>query len=521
MALSPRLELRQSQTLVMTPQLQQAIKMLQLSNLELNEYVEREVERNPLLELGEPSEGPTERSDPMERERSRATERAEADDGMPSANSRLSEPGDISSGKEAPLDADYENVFDSDAPSVSPSPNAGEPTVDPKLGSANWQEGRGGGGRGDGGPDLEQTLSESVSLHDHLEAQLTLALRDPTDLMIGHYLIDLVNEAGYLTDTLESAADRLGCSIEDAERVLGVLQTFDPAGVFARDLKECLAIQLREKDRYDPIMAVFLDNLELLGRRDFAGLRRVCSVDAEDLAEMISDIQSLNPKPGLAFGFDQIQAVVPDVYIREGADGGWLVELNADTLPKVLVNSRYYAELGRKARDSKAKAYVTDCLHSANWLVKSLDQRARTILKVATEIVRQQDGFFVHGVTHLRPLNLRAIAEAIEMHESTVSRVTANKYLACSRGLFEMKYFFTSAIPSSGTGDAHSSEAVRFRIRELIDAENPKAILSDDQLVEILRKSGIEIARRTVAKYREAMNIPSSVQRRRAKAMSS
>jgi RNA polymerase sigma-54 factor len=515
MALSPRLELRQSQTLVMTPQLQQAIKMLQLSNIELNEYVEREIERNPLLEIGEASETP----EPSDRREMNGDDSA-ARDGLAAVDSKLSEPGDPSSGNDAPLDTDYENVFDSDGPSVSPNAVSGEGLGDPKLGASGWLDSRGGGG-GEGNPDLEQTLSEGASLRDHLEEQLALAFADPGDRMIGHYLIDMVNESGYLGDSLEAAADRLGCTIETAERVLRVLQSFDPSGVCARDLKECLAIQLREKDRLDPIMEVFLDNLELLARRDLVALRRVCNVDGEDLAEMISDVQMLNPKPGLAFGFEQIHAVVPDVYVREGADGGWVVELNADTLPKVLVNSRYYAELGKRAQDSKSKAYVTECLHSANWLVKSLDQRAKTILKVATEIVRQQDGFFVNGVRYLRPLNLRAIAEAIEMHESTVSRVTANKYLACSRGIFEMKYFFTSSIPASGTGDAHSSEAVRFRIRELIDAEDPKAILSDDQLVDILKRSGIEIARRTIAKYRESMNIPSSVQRRRLKTMAS
>jgi RNA polymerase sigma-54 factor len=516
MALSPRLELRQSQTLVMTPQLQQAIKMLQLSNIELNEYVEQEVERNPLLEIGEANEGPAD----AEGDR-HAPDRAESDGGLAAVDSKLKEPGDPSSGDDAPLDTSYENVFDSDGPAGSPSSGSGDAAGDPTLGPAGWLDGRGGGGGGgEGNPDLEQTLSEGASLHDHLEEQLVLAFADPTERMIGHYLIDLVNEAGYLTDTLEAVADRLGCAVEDAERVLAVLQTFDPPGVFARSLKECLAIQLREKNRLDPVMEVFLDHLELLARRDMVALRRACNVDGEDLAEMITDLQALNPKPGLAFGTEQIHAVVPDVYIREGGDGGWIVELNTDTLPKVLVNSRYYAELGRRSKDNKAKAYVTECLNSANWLVKSLDQRAKTILKVATEIVRQQDGFFAHGVTHLRPLNLRAIAEAIEMHESTVSRVTANKYLSCSRGIFEMKYFFTSSIPASGAGDAHSSEAVRFRIRELIDGEQPMSVLSDDQLVEILRKSGIEIARRTVAKYREAMHIPSSVQRRRSKTLS-
>jgi RNA polymerase sigma-54 factor len=298
------------------------------------------------------------------------------------------------------------------------------------------------------------------------------------------------------------------------ENVLKTIQRFDPTGVGARSLAECLALQLKERNRLDPAMQALLDNLELLAKRDVQTLLRLTQVSSEDLADMIAEIKQLNPKPGLKFGTETIQPVVPDIYVKDNPQGGYSVELNSDTLPRVLVNTRYYATTS-KAKD--AKAYLTDCLNNANWLVRSLDQRARTILKVATEIVRQQDGFFVSGVTHLRPLNLRVIAEAIGMHESTVSRVTANKYLATPRGTFELKYFFTSAIQSAEGGEAHSAEAVRHHIRELIDNEAPANILSDDRIVEILRKTGIDIARRTVAKYREAMRIPSSVERRRLK----
>jgi len=308
--------------------------------------------------------------------------------------------------------------------------------------------------------------------------------------------------------------------VSDVETVLARLQKFDPAGVFARSLSECLALQLREKNRLDPAMQALLDNLDLLARRDMPGLMRVCGVDAEDIAEMAAEIRALDPKPGLAFESEVTQTLVPDVFVRPNTDGGWLVELNSETLPKVLVNARYHAKVAKGAKTKADKIYLSECLNSANWLVKSLDQRANTILKVASEIVRQQDGFFAHGVQHLRPLNLRTIAEAIDMHESTVSRVTSNKYIATARGIYEMKFFFSSAIASSDGGEAHSAEAVRSRIRDLIEAEKPDEILSDDRLVEILKGSGIDIARRTVAKYREGLKIPSSVQRRRLKTLS-
>lgn len=335
--------------------------------------------------------------------------------------------------------------------------------------------------------------------------------------MIGQYLIDLVDDAGYLPADLGQAAERLGASQQAVDEVVAVLQKFDPPGVCARNLSECLAIQLRELDRYDPAMQALVEHLDLLAKRDIAGLRKLCGVDDEDITDMIAEIRRLDPKPGLKFGTSRTQTMVPDVYVRPGPDGGWHVELNSDTLPRVLVNQTYYAELSKTIRKDGDKSYFTDCLQNATWLVRALDQRARTILKVATEIVRQQDGFFTYGVAHLRPLNLKAVADAIQMHESTVSRVTANKYMATNRGSFELKYFFTASIASADGGEAHSAEAVRHHIKQLIDGEAPSAILSDDTIVERLRASGIDIARRTVAKYREAMRIPSSVQRRRDK----
>ncbi|MDQ8731892.1 RNA polymerase factor sigma-54, partial [Bradyrhizobium sp. LHD-71] len=333
----------------------------------------------------------------------------------------------------------------------------------------------------------------------------------------GQYLIDLVDEAGYVPADLSHVADQLGASPADVESVLTTIQKFDPVGICARSLSECLAVQLRDRDRYDPAMRALVENLDLLARRDVAALRKVCGVDDEDLAEMISEIRQLDPKPGLKFSSTRVQTVVPDVFVRPGPDGGWLVELNSDTLPKVLVNQSYYSELAGNLRKGEDKSYFADCLQNATWLVRALDQRARTILKVSTEIVRQQDGFFQHGIARLRPLNLKVVADAIQMHESTVSRVTANKYMATPRGIVELKYFFTAAIASADGGDAHSAEAVRHRIKQLIDAENPNDILSDDAIVEMLKAAGIDIARRTVAKYREAMRIPSSVQRRRDK----
>lgn len=508
MALAPRLELRQGQALVMTPQLQQAIKLLQLSNLELGEFVEQELERNPLLEAstGEP-------------EPERAAERENDGDFEPQSGAEtalsLSEDGPPPS-RDGDLDIDYENVYADESRSDAANDAA---AAAPGPTGSDWQNLKtgGAGSGGDGEFSLEATLTREPTLSEHLTEQLHMALKEPRARMIGAYLIDQVNETGYITTDIAEVAERLGADLAETESVLKVLQTFDPVGICARNLKECLAIQLAERDRLDPTMQIFLEHLELFARRDFDLLMKLCGADREDIASMIEDIRTCNPKPGLAFGGEPIVPVIPDVFIRQRADGTWAIELNSETLPRVLVNQQYYAEVSKIPGDPKAKAYLSECLNNANWLVKSLDQRARTILKVASEIVRQQDAFLVHGIQHLRPLNLRTVADAISMHESTVSRVTANKYIATPRGIFEMKYFFTSSINATEGGEAHSAEAVRHRIKELIEAEHGDAVLSDDNIVDILKGAGIDIARRTVAKYREALNIPSSVQRRREK----
>jgi len=500
MGLSPRLDLRQTQGLVMTPQLQQAIKLLQMSNLDLSAYVEQELERNPLLERDDrPAfEAPAARDEP----------RPDAE-----AAVIVDRGGDGGEGP-APLDHDYNTDRDESG--------AGDMVSDPSqglgLGAGSW----GSGGRadfGDAGPDLEATLSRPPGLRDHLEEQMTLDLSDPIDRAVGAHLLAHLDPCGYLATTVDQAAATLGLPPERIEAVLTRMQDFDPPGIFARSLRECLALQLADRDRLDPAMEALLDNLELVARRDMAALRQRCGVDAEDLRDMIAEIRALDPKPALRFDGEPIQTVVPDVIMRAHPDGGWLIELNAETLPRVLINRRYLAHIGAAGREDKAaRAFLSDRLQTANWLVKALDQRATTILKVAGEIMRQQDRFLSQGIQALRPLILRDVADAIGMHESTVSRVTSNKFIATPRGLFELKYFFTQAINStSAGGEAHSAESVRARIKTLIDAEPPAKVLSDDRIVSLLQGEGVDIARRTVAKYRESMGIPSSVQRRREK----
>jgi RNA polymerase sigma-54 factor len=501
MALTQRLQIRQSQALVMTPQLMQAIKLLQLSNLDLVAYVEAELERNPLLDRG-------------------AEEDASASPGTTEAPGAPAEAGEGWTGGEAQAtdSSSTEDRFDNGLDDNFADDGEPRPAraADTPAGYSEWA-GVGSGGRDDADYNLEAFVSAETTLADWLREQLTLAIADPVQRMIGQYLIDLVDEAGYLASDLETVAEKLGTSVGQIEKVLAILQNFDPPGICARDLAECLALQLRERDRLDPAMQALITRLDLLAKRDFAALKKICGVGDEDIADMVAEIRRLNPKPGLAFGSAVVQPIVPDVFVRPGPDGGWIVELNSDTLPKVLVNQSYYAEVSTTARRDTEKSYLSECLQNATWLVRALDQRARTILKVSNEIVRQQDAFFTRGVEHLRPLNLRTVAEAISMHESTVSRVTANKYMATSRGIFELKYFFTSAIAAAHGGEAHSAEAVRHRIKQLIDAETAADVLSDDTIVEKLRGAGIDIARRTVAKYREAMRIPSSVQRRREK----
>lgn len=511
MALGQRLDLRQSQSLVMTPQLQQAIKLLQLTNLELTDFVTEEIEKNPLLDVGDKSEAPVDGEGAGFEEAfsdNAAENKTDGDTGMVAADSSITSGADASAG-DAPLDTNYDtNVFNNDSPS--------------DMGSGSLSYDGGGAIRSTGGVgddrSIDQTLGEGENLHDHLTRQMTMALLDNSDRLIAIHLIDAVDEAGYIAaERIDEIADQLGVEPDDMENIMQVMQSFEPTGVFARSLPECLGLQLAELDRLDPAMQTFLDNLNLLAMREMTQLRKLCEVDAEDLADMVREIRALNPKPGLTYGSDAVQPVVPDIFVRKSPAGTWIVELNTDTLPKVLVNSQYLAELQDVTHGKEAKNFISDCVSQANWLVKALDQRARTILKVSTEIVKQQERFFEHGVRFMRPLILKDIADEIEMHESTVSRVTNNKFMATSRGMFELKYFFSSSISSAYGGEAHSAEAVKYRIKELIDDEDPKKILSDDKLGVILKAEGIDIARRTVAKYREAMRLGSSVQRRRAK----
>jgi RNA polymerase sigma-54 factor len=519
MALTAKLVMRQSQSLVMTPQLLQAIKLLQFSNLDLTAFIEQELERNPLLERAEDSPEPP------------SLDGASLDGGIdpagisPGEDFNEASEADWSSpflttnreALEANLGTELSNSFD-DGRTTAPGEYSFE-TGGFGLSATSWSGPLGGTGDG-AAANLEAYIAAPANLKDHLEMQLGLATAGTADRLTGQVLIDSIDENGYFTGSLDEIAARLHAPLEQVERILRVIQGFDPSGVGARDLAECLAIQLRERDRFDPAMQVLVGHLDLLAKRDFAALRKICKVDEEDILDMLGEIRRLDPKPGRAFGGGSIAPVLPDVILRPLPDGSWHVELNTDVLPRILVNNNYAARVGKTKGKEADRDFISSCRQTANWLTKSLEQRARTILKVSSEIVRRQDQFLAHGVEYLRPLDLKTIAEAVGVHESTVSRVTSNKYMATPRGLFELKYFFTASIAAHDGGAAHSAESVRFRIRQMIDQESASQILSDDAIVVRLKEANIDIARRTVAKYRESLKIPSSVERRREKATS-
>ncbi len=505
MALSASLTQRQSQSLVMTPQLMQSIQLLQMPYLELVQFIGLEVEKNPLLELAS-----AEDDDYSDRDEDAASpEQATA----PAASADLS--GDWyeseNTGAADTLGKSMDDNFE--ASYASEEAPAREAPVELQE---NWASVGNGGGEGYEPDDFS---SGPASLHEHVAAQLPLAFPDIRARMIAEALAAQLEDTGYIDPSAPGEVEaRLGLKPGEAEAVLAILQTLEPAGLFARSLAECLAIQLRQLDRLDPMMESLLGHLDLLAKRDFQSLKRICRASEEDLMAMLGDIRKLNPKPGSGFGSGAVEAVVADVIVRQGSDGSWLIDLNPATQPKVLINQTYHRRVSSgKLRPEEDQNFLSNCLATANWLVRSLDQRARTIMKVAEEIVRQQDAFLLHGVDHLRPLTLKAVADAIGVHESTVSRVTSNKYMETPRGVFELKYFFTVSIASVEGGDSHSAEAVRNRIKVMIDEESPAAVLSDDDIVTQLSEAGIQLARRTVAKYRESMNIPSSVQRRREK----
>ncbi|MAI49838.1 MAG: RNA polymerase sigma-54 factor [Rhodospirillaceae bacterium] len=532
MARGLRLDLRQSQSLVMTPQLQQAIKLLQMSNVELTDYIAQEVERNPLLELEDLEGGvdaapaaPTAESsaDAQEMDSCFASKDIDDFDGdtvntddpsfddadlTPDASDYAT--SESIGGDERSLDTDYENVYEPESASDGAQPGGeGQGLL--------WNTSSGGGFHNEL-TGMRNLAVDKMTLRDHLIGQINIDLRNPVDIMIAGRLMDMLDDNGWLSGSLEPVAIALGCTIERVQNALARCQQCDPPGIFARTLSECLTIQLREKNRLDPAMLVLLENLELIARREFAQLRRLCGVDNEDLLQMITEIKKLNPRPASEFDHDVASPVVPDVFVRR-SKVGWLVELNANVMPRVLVNNRYCSIVRKHARSKDDKKFLSDRLQSANWLVRALHQRAETILKVASELVVQQETFFEKGVEFMQPLTLRDVANVVGVHESTVSRVTANKYLGTSYGTFEMKYFFSSAIGQGKSGEPRSAKSIGFRIKALIDRETHKSVLSDHRIVDILRDEGVDIARRTVAKYRDEMHIPSSVQRRRDKAL--
>ncbi len=485
MGLGPRLDLRVSQSLVMTQQLQAAIKLLALSNVEIEAVIAEELAKNPLLEARPADGGAAGESVILREDRETGDEARD-----PSGSDELI--GRLGGTEDSPLDVDWrEAALDTDS----------------------FADVGGEGGGSDEAFDFDRLEACDHGLCEHLMAQL----RGAGGIVgrVAEAVIRELEETGYLDTPLAIIAEATGATAKEAADALALVQSLDPAGIAARSLEECIALQARAADRYDPAMARLIANLDLLAKGRMADLKRICAVDDEDLADMVRELRGYDPKPGCRFVAREPDAIVADVFVRRISDG-WSVELNNAALPRVLLNRRYHAELKAGAKDKAAKAWLGDCVASAHWLVKALDQRARTIVKVASEIVTQQQGFFESGVAELRPLTLAKVAEAIEMHESTVSRVTSNKYLACDRGLFEMKYFFGSGVASDG-GEGAAAEAVKDAIGKLIAAETD--ILSDDTLVDLLKADGFDLARRTVAKYREAMGVGSSIQRRRSRKM--
>lgn len=492
MALGPRLDLRQSQQLVMTPQLQQAIKLLAASNLEIETFIGDALEANPLLDTGSLSreaDGPSSEPDDIPREEFTSDQLIAQGQGE----------GD------APLDIDA-GALDSDR-------DTGDGAT---LRDAEWGSVGGGGGDFNELPGIEATRAAEITLAEHIDAQIGGLACNPREAFVARHIAGLLDDAGYLSADLREVAYDLGVDMDCIEDALEVVQMCDPTGVGARSLAECLILQAREANRYDPCMAALINNLDLVAKGEVARLKRLCKVDDDDFADMLRELRGFNPKPGLAFAPSPDEAIVPDVLLTPKDDGGWDIALNEDTLPRLVVNRAYFVELSGGAPSPETRGWLKEKLADAHWLIRALDQRQKTILKTAAEIVKQQDGFFRRGVSELRPLTLREVAEQIDMHESTVSRVTSNKYLWCERGTFELKYFFTSGV-GSADGEGASSESIKARIKALTDAEDPKKVLSDQKLADVLNSEGFDLARRTVAKYREAIGIGSSAQRRRAK----
>lgn len=501
MAISPSLQLRTSQSLVMTEQLQQSIKLLQLSALELSEFVDQEMEKNPFLSSEDASD---------EAPAATAAEEAPRD---PEAVRPDSDTGEMYTRS---LDMSGAEGTKGPAPETSNEDIWGGETE-----SHRFEETHGAGGGGadmEGGyvsDVIEQRFSESPTLKQHLLEQVQVDFADAEQKFIAAYLIDLLDESGYLREDMSGLHEVLGCDAAQVAAALEQLRACDPAGVFAADLKDCLRLQLREQGKLTPAMETLTANLEVLAEANMKKLARLCGVPEQELSAMLAMLRMLDPRPGSHFGNEQVQTLVPDVMVRKLGASGWRVELNADVMPRLLVNRQYHADLAGRLKGKDDKKFLNEQLANASWLVKALDQRAQTLLKVASEIVRQQELFFEHGIRYMKPMTLRHIAEQVEVHESTVSRITCNKFMATPRGVFPLKYFFSSSLADAAEGEGTSSRTVMHMIKEMVGAESTGDVLSDDAIAEKLAEKGIEVARRTVVKYRKIMHIPSSVERRR------
>ncbi|MBQ8631581.1 MAG: RNA polymerase factor sigma-54 [Alphaproteobacteria bacterium] len=491
MAVTPHLDLKQTQSLVMTPELRQAINLLQVSNLELNALIEKELEQNPLLERED-------ENSPLLPETAIPTIDDYAADSIPDTAEET--PNDI------PCDNECDD-FGSDREGYDDAENR-----------YDWQDyAAAKNKRDDDDYDFfEQKLADEKSLYRLLDEQISQSFISAKERSIALNLVEHLDDAGYFREDLSAIAKRLKIEKNAAENILNKMQEFEPSGIFARSLSECLKIQLRDKGRLDPVAEKVLNNLELLGDKKFAELKKICRIDDEDLASVIDDIKSLNPKPAAEYHHDLTSYIIPDVFVRRKKDGSYRIELNNMSLPRILVNRQYYSEVKDKGGKTERR-YLKQQLGNAGFLVRALRQRAETILKVTEEIVRNQYEFFEKGIDFLRPMQLKNIAEQVEMHESTVSRVTSNKYMHTPLGIFELKYFFTNAAGSYTGDDATSTLTIKHKIKKMIDEEKPDNILSDDKIVDLLGQEGIKIARRTVAKYRDQLDLASSAVRKKQK----
>ena len=522
MAIELKQQLKMSQQLVMTPQLQQAIKLLQLNQLELVNLVQQELQENPVLEESDVEEE-------TDGERADATE----SDGL----------SDESSGQELPLD---QQLTANDLSADGANSDEVGPTDAEKIADIEWEQyieshpmtglDSSGGMGDDDRPSLEATYARRPSLAEHLDWQLQVTDLDEASREIAEWIIGNIDDRGFLRSTVEEISKQFGAEEADIERVLAAIHRLDPTGVGARDLRECLLLQIDILKIDHPLARVLVDqHVELLQKRDFRGLSRLTGATLHEVAVAARVVGGLEPRPGRGFGGDDPVYITPDIYVYKIGDD-FHVLLNEDGLPKLKINSMYrdvLAKGGSALSDNSSsvkrpvgateraelverdtKNYVHEKVRSAIWLIKSIHQRQRTIYKVMQSIIQYQRDFFEHGLAHLKPLNLRDVADDIEMHESTVSRVTTNKYVHTPQGIFELKYFFNSSIGRFDGGEALASESVKEKIRKIIDNEDPVRPISDQRIAEMLKAANIDIARRTVTKYREAMNILSSTKRK-------